>query len=113
MSKVKFIYNPYSGEKAIISQIDKVIRIHQKYGYEVVPYRISLEYDLDDAFKSIDESYKYILVAGGDGTVDNVVNHLKNLQLIFQLQYYLQVLLMILLNLLVCQQMLERPASKY
>ncbi|MCW6086444.1 MULTISPECIES: YegS/Rv2252/BmrU family lipid kinase [Clostridium] len=77
MSKVKFIYNPYSGEKAIISQIDQVIRIHQKYGYEVVPYRISLEYDLDDAFKSIDESYKYILVAGGDGTVDNVVNHLK------------------------------------
>ncbi|EJO5348971.1 YegS/Rv2252/BmrU family lipid kinase [Clostridium botulinum] len=81
MSKVKFIYNPYSGEKAIVSKIDEVIRIHQKYGYEIVPYRISLEYDLEDAFKYIDETYEYVLIAGGDGTVDNVVNHMKKLSI--------------------------------
>jgi len=77
MNKVKFIYNPYSGENSIITDIDKVIMVHQKYGYNVVPYRISLEYDLSMAFEDIDESYTYILVAGGDGTVDNVVNHMK------------------------------------
>jgi len=81
MNKVKFIYNPYSGENTIITDIDKVIMVHQKYGYNVVPYRISLEYDLSKAFEDIDESYTYILVAGGDGTVDNVVNHMKKLNI--------------------------------
>ena len=45
MNRVKFIYNPYSGENTIISDIDKVIMVHQKYGYTIVPYRISMEYD--------------------------------------------------------------------
>lgn len=81
MSKVKFIYNPYSGENTIISDLDTVIDVHQKYGYTVIPYRISMEYKLSDAFKDIDETYEYILVAGGDGTVDNVVNHMKKLNI--------------------------------
>jgi len=81
MNKVKFIYNPYSGENSIITDIDKVIMVHQKYGYSVVPYRISLEYDLSKAFEDMDENYTYVLVAGGDGTVDNVVNHMKRLNI--------------------------------
>lgn len=79
MKKVKFIYNPYSGENAIITDIDKVIMVHQKYGYTVIPYRISLGCDLRDALIDVDKSYKYILIAGGDGTVDNVVNYMKEL----------------------------------
>ncbi|BDR63251.1 lipid kinase [Clostridium tetani] len=81
MSKVKFIYNPYSGENAIISDLDTVIDVHQKYGYTVIPYRISMEHELSEAFEDIDETYDYILVAGGDGTVDNVVNYMKNLNI--------------------------------
>ncbi len=79
MNKVKFIYNPFSGENTIITDIDKVIAVHQKYGYLIVPYRISFEYELSKAFEDIDDTYKYILIAGGDGTVDNVVNHMKML----------------------------------
>jgi YegS/Rv2252/BmrU family lipid kinase len=81
MNKVKFIYNPYSGENTIITDIDKVIAVHQRYGYSVVPYRISFEYELSMAFEDIDDTYKYILIAGGDGTVDNVVNHMKKLNI--------------------------------
>jgi diacylglycerol kinase (ATP) len=79
MNKVKFIYNPFSGENTITTDIDKVIAVHQKYDYLVVPYRISLEYEISKAFEDIDNTYKYILIAGGDGTVDNVVNHMKQL----------------------------------
>ncbi|GAA0789282.1 YegS/Rv2252/BmrU family lipid kinase [Hathewaya limosa] len=77
MKKIKFIYNPFSGENHIVGQLDNVIRIHQKYGYTVVPFRISRETNLEDAFNNIDSDYRYILVAGGDGTVDTVVNVMK------------------------------------
>jgi diacylglycerol kinase (ATP) len=81
MNKVKFIYNPFSGENTIITDMDKVIDIHQKYDYIVVPFRISFDSELCKAFEDIDESYKYILVAGGDGTVDSVVNQMKMLNI--------------------------------
>lgn len=81
MKKVKFIYNPYSGENSIISDLDSIVKVHQKYNYSIVPYRISMEYDLSKAFDDIDESFSYILVAGGDGTLDNIVNHMKNLNI--------------------------------
>lgn len=77
MNKVKFIYNPYSGENTIIHDIDKVIMIHQKRNYTIVPFRICLDSDISEAFKDIESGYSYILIAGGDGTVDMVVNQMK------------------------------------
>ena len=77
MKKVRFIYNPYSGENIIIDEIDTIIKIHQEYGYEVLPYRIQKGVDLREAFNDIREKFDYVLVAGGDGTVDSVVNVMK------------------------------------
>lgn len=77
MKKVKFIYNPYSGENGIIADIDRVIMVYQKYGYTVEPYRISLGCGVENAFTGSSEYYDHILVAGGDGTVDNIVNYMK------------------------------------
>lgn len=74
MKKVRFIYNPYSGENSIIGELDNVIRLHQEAGLTIVPYRIQKGRDLEEALDIIDETYSYILVAGGDGTVDSVVN---------------------------------------
>ena len=81
MKKVKFIYNPFSGEHTILDDLDNVIRIHQKYDYTIVPFRISNDRELEEAFDDIDDTYKYVLIAGGDGTVDNVVNTMKGLKI--------------------------------
>lgn len=81
MDKVKFIYNPFSGENTILDDIDTVIKVHQKYDYLVVPFRISKDYELRDAFRDMDDTYRYILIAGGDGTVDNVVNIMKEIEI--------------------------------
>lgn len=75
MKKVKFIYNPYSGENAILDKLDKIIKIHQESGYTIIPYRIERDVDVIKAFEDFKESsYYYVLIAGGDGTIDTVVN---------------------------------------
>ena len=77
MYKVKFIYNPHSGENTIALDLDKIIMVHQKYNHTIVPHRICRENPVSDAFIDIDKSYRYVLIAGGDGTVDTVVNIMK------------------------------------
>jgi diacylglycerol kinase (ATP) len=77
MKKVRFIYNPYSGENSIVNELDNVIKLHQEANLTVVPYRIQRGRDLTEALDIIDETYSYILIAGGDGTVDSLVNAMK------------------------------------
>lgn len=77
MDKVRFIYNPHSGESTIVTDIDKIIKVHQKYGYQVLPFRIGHGFNMEDAFENLDESCKYVLIAGGDGTADLAVNIMK------------------------------------
>jgi len=74
MKKVRFIYNPYSGENNITNELDNVIKLHQEVELTVVPYRIQKGKDLAEALDIIDKTYSYILIAGGDGTVDSLVN---------------------------------------
>lgn len=77
MKKVRFIYNPYSGENSIINELDNIIKMHQEVGLTIIPYRIQKGKNLEEALDIIDESYSYILIAGGDGTVDSVVNAME------------------------------------
>lgn len=77
MKKVKFIYNPFSGEAVITKNLDTIIGKYQAKRYTIVPFRISTEQNLEDAFLDIDSSYHHILGAGGDGTINQIINIMK------------------------------------
>lgn len=77
MKKVKFIYNPNSGNKNIVYKLDDIIAKYQLNGYTIVPHRISKDTTIEDGLKDINDNYNHILIAGGDGTIDRLVNYMK------------------------------------
>ncbi len=77
MKKVKFIYNPNSGDKKIVYKLDDIISTYQRHGYTIVPYRIDKSSTIEEGLSDINEDYEYILIAGGDGSVDRLVNYMK------------------------------------
>lgn len=81
MKKVKLVYNPNSGEKSIVNKLDSIIEIYQENNYILVPYRLSKSNPIKDAFEDIDDNYHHILISGGDGTVDMVINVIKELDI--------------------------------
>lgn len=75
MKKIKFIYNPVSGSANIATMLDTVIRIYQQYDKCVIPFRIEKNIPLESAFEDIQEkNYEHILIAGGDGTINRILN---------------------------------------
>ena len=80
MLRVRFIYNPHSGDEEVASNLDLIIRKYQEKGYSIVPYRITSFKELDHAFDDIDTTYHHILIAGGDGTINQVINRMKKFE---------------------------------
>lgn len=74
---VKFIYNPYAGENKILSCLDYIFEMYQRHNYVIIPYRLTNESDIDKALDGINSQYHHILIAGGDGTINSVVNSIK------------------------------------
>lgn len=77
MQKVKFIYNPLAGDHLIMDKLDQVVDLHQKNGYLLVPARLGPEMDMRRALEDAKEGYHHILIAGGDGSVDLLINEMK------------------------------------
>ncbi len=81
MRKVRFIYNPVSGETMVGAFLDNIIELYQQNGFMIEPYRLDFKDDPVQAMADLDGSYHHLLVAGGDGTVNLVVNMMKSLGL--------------------------------
>lgn len=80
MKRVRFIYNPQSGETVITEWLDKIIEIYQAHGCLIEPYRLNFsDNEEQEMLRGIDETYFHILIAGGDGTINYVVNAMKRL----------------------------------
>lgn len=76
--KVKFIYNPSSGETTITDHLDAIIELYQSHGFLLTPYRLAFGTDNALMTADLDGTFHHILIAGGDGTINYVVNTLKN-----------------------------------
>ena len=75
MKRVLLIYNPNAGNGVIINRLDEIIGAFADAGVLVVPYRLGGLMDLDQIMTEQPElGYDKILAAGGDGTVNLVVN---------------------------------------
>lgn len=75
MKRVLLCYNPVSGKGNFRYQLDYVVDKFQKKGFTVTFYRLSLDEEFSDyinRFKSFD--YDIVVAAGGDGTINTVVN---------------------------------------
>lgn len=75
--KVKLIYNPAAGDKSFNSYLDMFLKHFQTAGYQVDIFRSMEPGDFEAGLENIDQSYKAIVVAGGDGSASEMVNLLQ------------------------------------
>ncbi len=69
------VYNPFSGNGMFASHMDHIMERFQEAGYALVPIRGARSELLEYAFKTMNTSeFGRIIVAGGDGTINIVVN---------------------------------------
>ncbi|HOR85024.1 MAG TPA: YegS/Rv2252/BmrU family lipid kinase [Bacillota bacterium] len=81
MRKLKFIYNPFSGDGTVKNKLDYLIEKLQKSGYSMVPFRSDDINSLEKAFFDIHEDYEAICISGGDGTLSSVINIMASMRL--------------------------------
>lgn len=74
MKSAVFLYNTQSGKCKIGHCTASICTVFRAYGYEIVPQPIDFEANPFDGNEQID----LMVVAGGDGTVNYVVNSMKS-----------------------------------
>ena len=74
-NKVLLIYNPKSGSGMFQSNLDKIVAKFQSRGMIVVPLRADGNVSIESFLSGLNEAqYRKIIAAGGDGTINIVVN---------------------------------------
>lgn len=77
MKKLKLIYNPYSGDKTFKDNLDCSINIFQESGYEVHVFRTIKQGDINEHIRKMEkDKYDAIVISGGDGTINILINAL-------------------------------------
>lgn len=82
MAYIQLIYNPMAGQRLFRNHLDRFIETFQKKGYEVRTHRTMGVGDFSNFLTSRDMSgCEALIVAGGDGSVNQVVNAMLKLDL--------------------------------
>lgn len=83
MKKVEFLYNPNAGNRRIQDFLDVVIRKFQEAGFIMRIYRSMSKGDMADYIRKHVNNHNtdLIVISGGDGTVNEVVNAMMQQEL--------------------------------
>lgn len=73
MKKAVFLYNTQSGKGRIAASVDAICAVFREHGYDIRPQGIDFAKNPFDGNETID----LMVAAGGDGTVNYVVNSMK------------------------------------
>jgi len=78
--KMLFIYNPHSGKTVIKNNISDIVDIFVKNKYDVSIYPTQYRGAATDKIVECGEKYDLIVCAGGDGTLNETVNGIMQLE---------------------------------
>ncbi|MGE6259852.1 diacylglycerol kinase [Heyndrickxia sporothermodurans] len=77
MKRARIIYNPTSGREVFKKHLATVLQKLEKAGYEASCHATTAAGDAIEAAKvAVDRKYDIVIAAGGDGTINEVVNGL-------------------------------------
>jgi diacylglycerol kinase (ATP) len=81
MKKARIIYNPTSGRELFKRHLPEVLQKFEQAGYETSCHATTCEGDAIQAAKAAGErGFDLIVAAGGDGTINEVVNGIAELE---------------------------------
>ncbi|MBO8157212.1 MAG: diacylglycerol kinase [Bacillaceae bacterium] len=77
MKRARIIYNPTSGREAFKKELPEVLRRLEEAGYEASAHATTGEGDaIRAAEKAVERKFDVVIAAGGDGTINEVINGL-------------------------------------
>ncbi|MBP1048049.1 diacylglycerol kinase [Enterococcus sp. BWM-S5] len=82
MKKARVIYNPTSGKELVKKNLADILNVLEESGYEASAFATTPEQDSakDEARRAALAGFDLIVAAGGDGTINEVVNGLAPLE---------------------------------
>lgn len=80
--RCRIIYNPTSGREALKSDLVEILNILERAGYETSAYATTPEPNSarNEAMRAAKAGFNLIIAAGGDGTINEVVNGIAPLK---------------------------------
>ena len=81
-SKARLIYNPVSGHEQMPKNVADILDVLEQAGYEASAFRTTPEQNSarNEATRAAKEGFDLIVAAGGDGTINEVVNGIAFLE---------------------------------
>ena len=79
--RARIIYNPVAGREAMHDDLADILTIYEQAGYETSAFATTPESDSakNEATRAAKEGFDLIVAAGGDGTLNEVINGIAGL----------------------------------